>query len=139
MFRHKSLGLLTFSLLVPRVALRLAAKPSLSTLPPLPGSSVFEHYAARTTHYMLYLFMIGMGGTGVAMGQFGGNGLPFFFTTFKPVVEKNGAVAKQAFGIHQTLGYYGKFVVPLHVSAGGYHMVKSGIGNTLGRISPWGK
>ena len=42
-------------------------------------------------------------------------GLPFF-TTFPGAQgeSKNGAIAKQAFGIHKQLGTYGKFLLPIH-------------------------
>jgi len=66
----------------------------------LPGSGV-EHGLANLGHLGLYGFMTIMPATGIAMGYYGGKGLPFFFTTLPGVVktEENkkstGEIAKQ--------------------------------------------
>ena len=65
--------------------------------------------------------------TGIAMGYFGGKGLPFFTQTLAATEDgkaRNGEVAKQAFSIHKTVGTYGKFLVPLHVAGTGYHVIR---------------
>merc|ERR1712076_271503 len=55
MFYHKSAGLLTAALVVPRIGLRLMSK-----LPaPLPGSAI-ERYLGDAAHYLMYAFMIVM-------------------------------------------------------------------------------
>ena len=65
-----------------------------------------------------------MPASGIAMGYFGGKGLPFFFTTLPGASTPNGAVAKQSYSIHKTLGTYGKYIIPAHVGAAGFHAVK---------------
>lgn len=99
MFRHKSLGLLTGMIVAPRVAYRLFSS-SAYNVASLPGSAA-EHAVATLTHSGLYIFMIIMPASGIAMGYYGGKGLPFFFTTIPgatPASEeekkKNGQIAK---------------------------------------------
>jgi cytochrome b561 len=66
----------------------------------LPGSGI-EHGLANLGHLGLYAFMTIMPATGIAMGYYGGNGLPFFFTTVPGIVktddnkQSSGAIAKQ--------------------------------------------
>ena len=131
MFRHKSLGLLAGLLVGPRVALRLAAPgPG-----PLPGAAAWEALAAKASHAALYAFLTVMPATGIAMGYYGGKGLPFFWTTLPGAAEANGGVAKRAFSVHKTVGTYGKFLVPVHVGAAGFHAVKGQA--IFRRISPF--
>eukprot|EP00927_Polykrikos_kofoidii_P085259 TRINITY_DN9224_c0_g1_i1.p1 TRINITY_DN9224_c0_g1~~TRINITY_DN9224_c0_g1_i1.p1 ORF type:complete len:197 (+),score=24.04 TRINITY_DN9224_c0_g1_i1:162-752(+) len=133
MFTHKSLGLLTGILVAPRLAARLtSAIPS--AMPSVLGFS-FEHKLATLTHFGLYGFMIAMPVTGISMGYFGGKGLPFFFTTLPGKAEPNGAIAKQAFSIHKTLGTYGKVLVPLHIGASGAHALRGH--SIFARINPF--
>jgi 1,2-dihydroxy-3-keto-5-methylthiopentene dioxygenase len=101
MWRHKSLGLLTGMLVAPRVAYRLLSRDSYH-VEKLMGSSSTEHGLAQVTHYMLYGFMIVMPASGVAMGYYGGKGLPFFGTTIPGALaaddetkKRNGQIAKQ--------------------------------------------
>jgi 1,2-dihydroxy-3-keto-5-methylthiopentene dioxygenase len=101
MWRHKSLGLLTGMVVVPRVAYRLLSRDSYH-VQNLLGNSSTENFLGKITHYMLYGFMTIMPATGVAMGYYGGKGLPFFATTFPSVVatddetkKRNGQIAKQ--------------------------------------------
>jgi cytochrome b561 len=89
------------------------------------------------SHYALYAFMTIMPATGIAMGYFGGKGLPFFYTTFDGAKQANGQIAKYAFNIHKQLGTYGKFLVPLHVGASGLHFARGqGI---FARVNPFVK
>mmetsp|Transcript_21943 Transcript_21943/g.43581 ORF Transcript_21943/g.43581 Transcript_21943/m.43581 type:complete len:173 (+) Transcript_21943:18-536(+) len=120
MFRHKSLGLLAGIVVAPRVATRLLQKAPEH----LPGAHKLEHIAGSITHMALYSFLLIMPATGIAMGYFGGKGLPFFFTTIPGKAEPDGAVAKQAFGIHKQVGYYGKFLIPLHAGAAVSHAAR---------------
>jgi cytochrome b561 len=133
MFRHKSLGLLTGMIVAPRIAYRLIARQKYNVRA-LEGGSAFEHMAARFTHVFLYGFMVTMPATGIAMGLYGGKGLPFFWTTLSGF-EKNGDVAKQGFKIHKTLGTYGKFVVPVHAGAGVMHAMRGQ--PVFARINPF--
>ena len=129
MFRHKSLGLLSGMIVAPRLAYRLLNRPAYNVME-LQGSAVWEQMAAKATHYFLYGFMFVMPATGIAMGYYGGKGLPFFYTTLPGAVTteenkaSNGNIAKNAFKIHKTLGTYGKYVVPVHVGAAFMHSFK---------------
>lgn len=132
MWRHKSLGLLSGMLLGPRFAAKVMSKsPGM-----LPGSSAAEHMAAKVSHYALYGFMTVMPVTGIAMGYYGGKGLPFFWTTIPGAEKADGATAKQAFWWHKNVGYYGKFLVPVHVGASGLHAVRGH--SIFARINPFG-
>lgn len=115
MWRHKSLGSLVGILVLPRLGYRLinAAKyPG-----ELPGSGPIEGALSKASHLALYGFMTIMPATGIAMGLYGGKGLPFFWTTIPGFSEKNGKFAGQSFKIHKTVGTYGKFLIPLHSGA----------------------
>lgn len=65
-----------------------------------------------------------MPATGIAMGYYGGKGLPFFTTTFPGAEKPNGAIAKQSFSIHKTMGTYGKYLFPVHIGAAFLHVIK---------------
>lgn len=101
MWRHKSLGLLTAMLVTPRVAYRLLSRDSYNVAS-LVGNSSVENTLGKISHYALYGFMIVMPTTGIAMGYFGGKGLPFFTTLIPGAVttddnakKLNGQIAKQ--------------------------------------------
>ena len=129
MWRHKSLGLLTGMIVAPRLAYRLFNPPAYNVLE-LQGAATWEKMAAKASHYFLYAFMIVMPASGIAMGYYGGKGLPFFYTTLPGIVKteenkaSSGSIAKNSFSIHKTLGTYGKFVVPVHVGASFMHYFK---------------
>ena len=129
MFRHKSLGLLSGMIVAPRLAYRLLNRPAYNVVA-LPGGAAWEHVAAKATHYFLYAFMVIMPASGIAMGYYGGKGLPFFTTTLPGVVKTDenkkstGNIVKNAFKLHKTLGSYGKYVVPVHVGAAVMHSVR---------------
>lgn len=100
MHRHKSLGLLTGMLVLPRFAYRLINFKK-HLLPKLEGSGQIEHGMGNLSHFALYGFMTVMPASGIAMGYYGGKGLPFFNTSFAGVVHTdetkagNVAIAKQ--------------------------------------------
>jgi cytochrome b561 len=88
MFRHKSFGLLTGMVVAPRLAYRLYNRAGYNVVE-IHGTSVFETVASKLTHYGLYGFMMVMPASGIAMGYYGGKGLPFFVTTFSSPVPAN--------------------------------------------------
>jgi len=90
MHRHKSLGVLSGIIMVPRLGMKLMS----SEVASLAGSTAIEIQLAKASHYLLYAFGIVMPVTGISMGLWGGKGLPFFFTTIPSFVETNGFVAK---------------------------------------------
>jgi cytochrome b561 len=134
MFRHKSLGLLTGLIVAPRFAYRLFNRAGYK-VQELPGNATWENIAGNISHYALYGFMTVMPATGIAMGYYGGKGLPFFYTTLSGASEANGAIAKRSFQIHKQLGTYGKFLVPLHVGASAMHYFRGQ--SIFTRINPF--
>jgi len=134
MFRHKSLGLLTGMIVAPRIAYRLFNR-SAYAVRDLPGSNALEHLAGKAGHYALYGFMTIMPASGIAMGLYGGKGLPFFYKTFDAFPEKNGAIAKQSFQIHKQLGTYGKYLVPVHAGAAVFHFARGQ--KIFSRVNPF--
>merc|ERR1739846_22756 len=116
MFRHKSLGLLSAMIVTPRIAYRLFS-PGAYNVKEIVGISSLESIAAKAGHYALYGFMTVMPATGIAMGYYGGKGLPFFYTTVPGIKstddetkKRNGGIAKQSFKLHKQIGTYGKFL-----------------------------
>ena len=65
------------------------------------GAHAVEDGLSKVTHFALYAFMTIMPATGIAMGYYGGRGLPFFYTTIPSAVPTNeqkaqfGSIAKQ--------------------------------------------
>merc|ERR1719326_1805714 len=114
MWRHKSLGLLTGLIITPRLVYRTINNKVYKSVP-----SLHHHLGkvAGLSHFGLYTFGFIMPLTGIAMGMFGGNGLPFFWTKIPGLESKNKNVAANSFNIHKTLGMYGKFLIPIHTGA----------------------
>ena len=71
MMIHKSTAVLVAVMLPMRLGLRLVA----SAPPAVPGP-VWEKLAATLSHVSLYGFMAAMPATGLAMGYYGGKGIP---------------------------------------------------------------
>ena len=100
MFRHKSLGLLSALVVGPRLAYRVLGNQAFK-VQKLEGAHPLEVTASKVVHYALYGFMAVMPATGIAMGYYGGKGLPFFYTTLPGIVKTDankastGAIAKQ--------------------------------------------
>jgi cytochrome b561 len=141
MHRHKSLGLLTGMIIAPRFAYRLISSQSYR-VQHLVGNKAWENTAGDASHLALYGFMTIMPATGIAMGYYGGKGLPFFGTTFTGSVpanddekKANGQIAKSAFWYHKQLGTYGKYLVPLHVGAAVSHSARGQA--IFSRINPF--
>ena len=118
-----SCGLLMLAALMPRLLIRATTRMPA----PLAGNSL-EQIAGKVSHFAWYAVMITMPTTGFLMGYFNGRGLPFFFTTIPSNFaggEKNGALAGQAFNIHQTTGQFFEYVLlPAHIGGAAFHMIK---------------
>lgn len=72
---------------------------------PGPMSSVlWEKIAAQVSHAAMYGFMIVMPVTGVAMGYYGGKGLPIFFTSIPGAEKPDGKQAGWFYKWHKKLG-----------------------------------
>jgi cytochrome b561 len=127
MFRHKSLGLLSGLIIAPRLAYRIVSRASAYNVKNLQGNAPWENVAGDASHIALYGFMVIMPVTGIAMGYYGGKGLPFFYTTYAARADGiplDGKIAKQTYDVHKLVGTYGKFLVPLHVGAAFFHQVR---------------
>ena len=92
---------------------------------PLEGPAL-EHFAANVSHTALYGFMLAMPATGIAMGYYGGKGVPFYgLYTFPgkgspgmPAKEKeDGKFAGTMFKWHTWMGQYIFYLLPVHVGA----------------------
>jgi cytochrome b561 len=116
MFLHKSFGTLAAGLLVPRLAVRLATKA-----PPAFSKVAWQKALGMASHAAMYGFLIVMPVTGVAMGYYGGKGLPFFWTTLPGAENKDGKTAGQAFKLHKQFGWYMEMLLLGHIGAAGYH------------------
>ena len=120
MLIHKSTAVILAALVVPRIALRALSKAPTA----LPGSMP-EHLAANLSHAAFYGFMVFMPATGIAMGYYGGKGVPFFGVyTFPGKADKtkeDGAFAGSMFKWHKWAGSYLWYLPPVHVAAALQH------------------
>ena len=121
MFYHKSCGTLAMGLLFPRIAVRLVSK-----IPPPVTAVTWEIMAAKAGHAAMYAFAIVLPSTGVAMGYFGGKGLPFFYTTLPGASDenKNGEIAKNAFKVHKLAGQALEYMIVLHIGGALLHVAR---------------
>ncbi|KAL1514853.1 hypothetical protein AB1Y20_003938 [Prymnesium parvum] len=133
MLWHKSTAVLVTALFVPRVLLRMFTK-----LPAELEGHFVEHILAKIGHASLYAFMLAMPATGMAMGYFGGKGVPFFGVyTIPGKVDKtpeDGKFAGKMFKLHKQWGFFYPYVIGGHLSAVGYHLMKGQA--ILTRINP---
>ena len=91
---HKSVGVLMSVAVLGRVGLRLASK-----IPPeIPGPFLMR-MGANASHIAMYGAMVFMPWSGVAMGYYGGKGLPFFGYTIPGAEVPDGNIAKNAFKV----------------------------------------
>ena len=75
--------------------------------------------------------------SGVAMGWYGGGGIPFFFgikMPGAPAEQKNPGLAKLSYQYHKLAGQALEYFVPLHVAGAFWHVLR---GHTIfARILP---
>ena len=112
MYTHKSLGLLTAIVVAPRIVYRVYNRVAYK-VEEVQGSSAIETIASKVVHYGLYAFMIIMPATGVAMGYYGGKGLPFFYTTFSSPVPADDAQKKTYGDIAKNVSSAGRMIMYL--------------------------
>ena len=135
--KDKSLGLLTGIIVAPRLGYRIINAAQFKSVGHPVGTGPIEGKLADASHAALYAFMTIMPISGIAMGYFGGKGLPFFYTTIPGATSPNGSIAKQSFSIHKTLGTYGKFLIPLHIGGAVKHSVTGA--SIWSRVNPFGR
>eukprot|EP00951_Prasinocladus_malaysianus_P028758 scaffold263395_cov33-Prasinocladus_malaysianus.AAC.1 len=104
---HKSVGLLMAGLIVPRLGYKLFTKAPGH----VPGPT-WEKMAADVSHNLMYAFMVVMPATGIAMGYYGGKGVPFFGYTIPGAgpENKDGKFAGKAFKVHKKVGQAFEFL-----------------------------
>jgi len=123
MMIHKSTAVVTAALFAPRILLKVATKAP----GPLPGSGTIEHLASQISHSLLYAFMLVMPATGMAMGYYGGKGIPFYGYTIPGKADRtkeDGKFAGTMFKWHKWTGQFLPYIIPVHVGAAGYHALK---------------
>jgi len=128
---HFMLGLTVFILVWIRlVAQLLQVRPEILPTPPR-----WQVMAGRSMHAILYLFMIAMPLMGWLVLSASGKPVPFFGTTFPPLMAENETLAKIIKEVHELVGSAGYFLIGLHALAGLFHhyILRD---NTLLRISP---
>lgn len=136
MMIHKSIGVSLLALVSLRVGARLAASAGGKIPGPVTGAPKWQHLAADASHGLLYALMIFMPVSGVAMGYFGGKGIPFFGLGTIPGAETpNGTIAKNAFQYHKLVGSALPYIVAAHFGGAVLHSFQ---GHTIWlRINPF--
>ena len=127
---HKSLGLLTFALLLARTLWRwINTKPG-----PVGTHHTWEIYLATITHWLLYilLFIISISGYLIATAK--GKGVDFFsWIELPPIITDIDQLADKAGAVHLYLAYVMVALVSLHtLGALKHHFIDKD--NTLKRM-----
>ncbi|TWB58277.1 cytochrome b561 [Rhizobium sp. ERR 922] len=115
---HKSLGMTALFLIAIRLPLRLSlGEPAYQR--PL---GVFNHYAARGAHILLYILMILMPLAGYATSAAGGHDLPWFGLFQWPnLLSHDKGLERAAAEIHEYGAYCLYAIVSLHILAALWH------------------
>jgi cytochrome b561 len=132
---HKSIGMLILTLMVIRVAWRLANPP-----PVLPAEMpTFERRAARASHFLLYLLLLVMPMTGWITNS--AANIPFRMFWLIPVpaiVQPDKVTADVAALVHFTLFVVLSVLLAIHIGAAlRHHFVKRN--DVLRRMLPGGR
>jgi len=128
---HFMLGLLVFTLVLPRIIIRfVGTTPAIKPEPP-----AWQHATAKLAHLALYLFMIIMPLLGWLVLSAAGKPIPFFGLQLPALIEKNKELAKFLKEIHETIGEVGYYLIGLHVIAALFHHYFQH-DNTLTRMLP---
>lgn len=130
---HKSFGLLTGALMIPRVGLRLTTK-----IPTPFAESLWERVLASFTHHSLYGLLVGLPISGLIMGYFDGRGAPFFGLFRTPHIENptkgDKDLAELIWAGHKLVGKGLELLIGLHLVGNFYHIFKGQ--NILRRMDP---
>lgn len=115
---HKSLGMAALFLIAIRLPLRLSVGEPAYQQP----LSVFNHYAARGAHILLYVLMIVMPLAGYTTSAAGGHDLPFFGLFEWPnIVPQDKGLERISAEVHHYAGYCLLAIVSLHILAALWH------------------
>jgi cytochrome b561 len=129
---HESIGLTILIIVAARLIWR-ARHPA----PPLPQSFArWDRLAARVSHWLLYVILIGMPASGYLMNAAGGYPVGFFWLFDVPDLPKAQAVSDFAFRLHVVIGQWLLYgLVVLHLAATAWHVSVRRDG-VLGRMLP---
>lgn len=116
---HVSLGLTAALLIALRLVWRRVQAP-LQAPRELPR---WQHHAARTSHFLLYLLMALMPVTGYIGTAFGGEAISYFGVPLPAWVAKNEALKEQLFNAHSLIAWALVTAVAVHVVAALKHLV----------------
>jgi cytochrome b561 len=114
---HFMLGLSVFMLVWLRLALRFWGQTPQTR--PAPG--IWQHRAAVSMHFALYLFMLAMPIMGWLILSAEGKSIPFFGLELPALIGENEGFAEQVEDIHKTVGTVGYYLVGLHATAALFH------------------
>jgi len=114
---HKAFGVIVLSLIVFRIIWRLCDNV---VLPPS-GLPQMIRLAAKSGHFLLYVFMLIMPISGIMMSRFGGHDIPVFGLFVIPAFEKKGELATIFHTIHVTAIWGFIAVIIMHIGAAFYH------------------
>jgi superoxide oxidase len=128
---HYMLGLSVFALVWLRLVLRLL-QPIPAIEPPLVA---WQRYLSKVTHFLLYVFMLGMPLAGWMILSAEGDPIPFFGMELPALIAQNKGTAEWIEEIHTTAGNVGYALIGLHAVAGLFHHYVAR-DNTLARILP---
>lgn len=107
---HKSLGVIVLG-----VALLMLIWRHIGKRPPLPTSNAFKRLLAKVTHIGLYVSMLIMPISGIAMSMYSGYGVKVFGWPIPFEVEKNKELAGTIYTVHEYTSYVVIALVSLHV------------------------
>jgi cytochrome b561 len=114
---HKAFGVIVFSLIVLRIFWSL-----INVSPKLPANTSFIIVIlSRLAHFLLYISMILMPFSGIAMSRFGGYPINVFDLFIIPADSKNQTLATLFHDIHGITAWTIVVLVSLHALAALYH------------------
>jgi cytochrome b561 len=115
---HRSLGFVVLMLMVVRYTYRLTA----GAPEPEPSLGAFQRGVSAMVHHMLYLLLLVQPLVGwAATSAFGAPSTVFRLIRMPDFVDKNEALSKTLFQIHNLLGFVIAGLLVLHISAALYH------------------
>ena len=112
---HFMLGLSVFGLVWLRLAARLVWAAPHSEGPAL------QQFAAKATHFALYLFMIAMPIAGWLILSAEGKPIPFFGMELPALVGENKQLAEGVEEVHEIGGTIGYWLIGIHAAASLFH------------------
>ncbi len=128
---HFMLGLSVFVLVWVRIiAKRISRAPDKQI-----SIAAWQHWLAKSVHFLLYVFMICMPLAGWLILSGEGKNIPFFGLSLPALIQENKDLANSIEEIHETAGGIAYFVIALHICAGLFHHYIKG-DNTLVSILP---